>query len=61
MANKCVICNKSLKNSKKSLVGNDSLQRLIDVSLKIEDGLHEIFSKVETIELHLACRNRYDK
>lgn len=59
MAQKCVICNKSLKNSKKSLVGKNCQQHLIDISLRNEDGLHKIFSTVTPIELHLMCRNRY--
>lgn len=59
MSGKCALCDKNLKNSKKSNVGPDGLQNLIELSSKKGDArMNLIFTSVNSIQLHLKCRNK---
>lgn len=58
--NKCVLCDKNLKNSKRTNVGAAGLANLIDISSKRGDiRVNNIFRSVNSIQLHSKCRNKY--
>lgn len=59
MATKCIFCNKSLKNSKRTTIKADSLARLIEISHERGDNLHEMLSEINFLQTHLVCRNKY--
>lgn len=55
----CVICNKQLDDSEKSVVREKGLKTFIVASKKRQDGKFLIFNKSTKIEVHERCRKDY--
>lgn len=59
MEKKCIICDRNLKNSTRTVIGRSGILAMIEISKEKGDNLHKKLSTLNVLQTHLSCRNKY--